>query len=283
VRLSARSWVVLGAFLGILIVFTTGQVVPATSGYQAHMRVWLAGRATGITAYVLLTVLVGLGLILSHPTNQSTWRLSKRLFPWHENLFVFVVAFLAAHIVSIILDPFAGVGVAGSFIPGLSAYRSAPVALGTLGLYAALVSGFTARWSGLLPKGLWLKLHRFALVAWIASWLHGLLAGTDGVALIPLYVGTGLAVLVAGAYRYWVSRKSRPTFATSLPEPPPQLRRRPASAPGQQASPVHGASVPGTQATPARVAASSDGPGHGNPSDRATASARFPAMEETGR
>ena len=72
-RLSARSWVVLGAFLGILIVFTTGQVVNTTSDYQAQMRVWLAGRATGITAYVLLTVLVSLGLILSHPTNQSTW------------------------------------------------------------------------------------------------------------------------------------------------------------------------------------------------------------------
>ncbi len=217
-RLSTRTWVVLGAFLGIVIVFTTGQVVPATSDYQAHMRIWLAGRATGITAYVLLTILVSLGLILSHPTNQSTWKLSKRLFPWHENLFVFVVAFLAAHIVSIIVDPYAGVGIQGSFIPGLSGYRSAAVALGTLGLYAALISGVTARWSSLLPKGLWLKLHRFALAAWIASWLHGLLAGTDSTTLVPLYVATGIVVLFAGAYRYWVSRKARPTFSTSLPD-----------------------------------------------------------------
>ena len=225
-RLSARSWVVLGALLGILIVFTTGQVVPATSDYQAHMRVWLAARATGITAYVLLTVLVSLGLILSHPTNQSTWKLSKRLFPWHENLFVFVVAFLGAHVVSIILDPYAGVGIAGSFVPGLSGYRSAPVALGTLGLYAALVSGITGRWSSLLPTGLWLKLHRFALVAWIVSWLHGLLAGTDSATLVPLYVGTGLVVMLAGAYRYWVSKKARPTFATSLPDGQRPLRPR---------------------------------------------------------
>ncbi len=216
-RLSGRTWVVLGALLGIIIVFTTGQVVPATSDYQAHMRIWLAGRATGITAYVLLTILVSVGLILSHPTNQSTWKLSKRLFPWHENLFVFVVAFMAAHVVSIIFDPYAGVGVAGSFIPGLSAYRTAPVALGTLGLYAALVSGITGRWSGLLPKGLWLKLHRFALIAWVVSWLHGLMAGTDSMTLVPLYVATGIAVMFAGAYRYWVSKKARPTFATSLP------------------------------------------------------------------
>ena len=216
-RLSARAWLVLGAALGILIILSTDQVVPATSAYQAQMRVWLAGRATGITAYLLLTGLVSLGLVLSHPTNQSTWKLSKRLFPWHENLFVFVVAFLVAHVVSIILDPYAGVGIAGSFIPGLSAYRSAPVALGTLGLYAALVSGITGRWTRLLPQGLWLKIHRFSLVAWIMSWMHGILAGTDSAALLPMYLATGLLVLGAGAYRYWVAKKARPTFATSLP------------------------------------------------------------------
>jgi sulfoxide reductase heme-binding subunit YedZ len=215
-RLSARAWLVLGAALGILIVLSTDQVVPATSAYQAQVRVWLAGRATGITAYLLLTGLVSLGLILTHPTNQSTWKLSKRIFPWHENLFVFVMAFLVAHVVSIILDPYAGVGIAGSFIPGLSAYRSAPVALGTLGLYAALVSGITGRWTKLLPQGLWLRIHRFSLVAWIMSWMHGILAGTDSAALLPIYLATGLLVLAAGAYRYWVARKARPTFATSL-------------------------------------------------------------------
>ncbi len=235
-RLSARVWIVLGAILGIVIVFATNQIVPPSSAYQASMRMWLAGRATGITSYLLLTTLVSFGLILSHPTNQSTWKLSRRLFPWHENLFVFVVAFLVAHIVSILLDPYAGVGVAGSFIPGLSAYRSAPVALGTLGLYAALISGVTGRWTKLLPQGLWLKLHRFALVAWIASWMHGILAGTDSDTLIPMYAATGLVVLGAGTYRYWVSKKARPTFATSLPGAgapgePRQLRRQAADEP----------------------------------------------------
>ena len=216
-RLSARAWVVLGATLGILIVVATDQVVPATSAYQAQMRIWLAARATGITTYLLLTGLVTFGLILSHPTNQSTWKLSKRISPWHESLFVFVVAFVVAHVVSIVLDPFAGVGVAGSFVPGLSGYRTAPVALGTLSLYAALISGVTGRWTKLLPEGLWLRLHRFALVAWILSWMHGLLSGTDSAALVPLYVATGGLVIGAGAYRYWVARTARPTFATSLP------------------------------------------------------------------
>lgn len=215
-RLSGRSWVVLGATLGLLVVVATDQVVPATSAYQAQVRLWLAGRATGIVSYLLLTVLVALGLVLSHPTNQSAWRLSKRIFPWHENLFVFVVAFLAAHVVSLVMDPYAGVGVQGALIPGMSGYRSAPVALGTLGLYAALVSGISARWSKLLPAGLWLRLHRFALVAWAMGWLHGLTAGTDALPLVGMYVATGGVVIGAGAYRYWVSKKARPSFATSL-------------------------------------------------------------------
>src|SRR6478736_2938523 len=83
----------------------------------------LSGRAT----FLLLTFQVCLGLVLSHPTNKSTWKLSKRIFPWHEHLWVFVMAFLLVHIVSIVLDPYAKVTVIGALIPGLSAYRSWPV------------------------------------------------------------------------------------------------------------------------------------------------------------
>ena len=43
------------------------------------MRFWLAARATGIVAFLLLTGQIVLGLVLSHPTNRSTWNLSKRV------------------------------------------------------------------------------------------------------------------------------------------------------------------------------------------------------------
>ena len=63
----------------------------------------------GIVTFLLLTFQVSLGLILSHPTNKSTWKLSKRIFPWHDHIWVFVLAFLLVHIVSIVLDPYAKV------------------------------------------------------------------------------------------------------------------------------------------------------------------------------
>ena len=217
-RLSGRSWVVLVAIVGLVAVYATDQIVPATSAHQAEMRIWLAARAAGFLALGLLTVQVVLGLILSHPTNKTTWKLSKRLFPWHENLWVFVMAFLALHVVTIVADPYAEVGLGGALIPGLSEYRSVPVALGTLALYALLVTGLTARYTKLLPKGLWLKLHRLSLAVLALSWGHGVLTGTDSIALAAVYGASFTLVLAATAYRYWVARAGRPTFSTSLPE-----------------------------------------------------------------
>ena len=198
--------------------WSTDQIVPATSEYQAQMRIWLVARATGFTAYALLTFVVAIGLVLSHPVNKSTWKLSKQIFPWHENLFIFVVAFVLVHIVSLILDPWAGVGVLGAFVPGLSSFRSVPVALGTLALYGLLITGLTARYTKALPAGVWLKLHRLSILVWAVTWAHGILAGTDSGQAGWFYVATGLVILASAAYRYWVGKQGRPTFATSLPE-----------------------------------------------------------------
>jgi len=218
VRLTGRTVVLLATLMGLIAIVATDQVLPADTAWRSQMRVWLVARAAGFTSYGLLTIVVALGLVLSHPVNQSTWKLSRRLFPWHENLFVFTVAFTVVHVVGIILDPYAGVGIDGAFIPGLSTYRSVPVALGTFALYALLVTALTARYTTLLPRGWWLRLHRFALVVWALGWTHGILSGSDTEPLSAVYVVTGLSVVAAAAYRYWVGRQRRPTFATSLPQ-----------------------------------------------------------------
>ncbi|HEY6057090.1 MAG TPA: hypothetical protein VIV06_03615 [Candidatus Limnocylindrales bacterium] len=208
-RLSGSAFLVLGAIVGLVIVAASDQIVPASSAHQAQLRLWLVGRATGITTFVLLTAQVLLGLVLSHPTNQSTWKLSKVLYPWHENLLVFVLAFVAVHVVALVADPYAGVGLTGAFVPGLSSYRSSPVALGTMSLYALLVTGLTARYARHLPAGAWLVLHRLSLGVFVLGWLHGVLAGTDSGALRLLYLASGVLVGVAAGYRYWVTRRAR--------------------------------------------------------------------------
>jgi len=208
-RISGRAFIVIAALVALAVIYATGQIAPAETAYQAQIRVWLAARSTGIAALVLLTLQVVLGLVLSHPTNQATWRLSKRIFPWHEHLLLFTASLLAVHIVSLVIDPYAGVGIGGVLIPGLSEYRTSAVALGTLAVYALIVTSVTARYTKLLPAGVWLKLHRLSLLVLVLAWLHGVLAGTDGEALRPLYAMSFGLVVAAAAHRYWVSRRAR--------------------------------------------------------------------------
>jgi DMSO/TMAO reductase YedYZ heme-binding membrane subunit len=208
-RLKGHTIVALAAVVIIVILYATDQVAPASSAREAQLRVWLAARACGISALLLLTAQVLLGLVLSHPTNQSTWKLSKRLFPWHENLFVFTVSFVVVHVVFLVLDPYAGVGIGGALVPGLSSYRTVPVAVGVVGLYALIVTSLTARYPKRLPTGWWLKIHRFSVLVLAAAWLHGVLSGTDSQAFLPIYVAIGAAVVAAAAYRYWIVRRAR--------------------------------------------------------------------------
>jgi len=219
-RLTARSAAILIALLGLVVLWATDQIVPASTDRQAELRYWLAARATGLVAFGLLTLQIVLGLVLSHPTNRSTWNLSRRIFPWHDHVWVFVMAFLVVHVLSLVADPKAGVSVVGAFVPGMSEYRSSPVAIGTIALYAFLITAISARWTQLLPRGAWLVIHRLALLIFVMAWMHGVLAGTDTASAGPFYIAAGLLVTLAGAYRYWASRQKKPTFSTSRTEVP---------------------------------------------------------------
>ena len=138
---------------------------------HGRVRPWIAARALGVTAYLLLALEVALGLVLSHPRNTAEWRKTRQIFPWHEMLTVFTVAFLALHVVLLAIDPFANVGVSARWCPGFSGYRPPAVAIGTVALYALIFTALTAKWTRLLPVGWWLKVHRFAAVTFLLTWV----------------------------------------------------------------------------------------------------------------
>jgi hypothetical protein len=208
-RLGATALVALGAIVALIVLAVTDQVLPAADARTSELRPWIAARALGVTAYLLLAIQVAMGLFLSHPRNSSAWRKTRQVLPWHELMTVFIGAFLVLHVVLLAIDPYADVGWLGALVPGLSGYRPPAVAIGTVALYAMLVTAVTAKWARLLPAGWWLVIHRFAAVTFLLAWVHGVLAGTDGGALLPLYLATGLPILAGVAHRWW-SVRSRP-------------------------------------------------------------------------
>lgn len=205
-RLSPTVLVVLGAVVALAALGITDQVLPATDPRTLQVRPWIAARALGVTAYLLLALDVTLGLLLSHPRMTTAWRKTKQVFPWHELVTVFLGAFLALHIVLLAADRFAGVGWIGVLVPGMSSYRPSAIAAGSVAMYALVITALTAKWTRLLPPGWWLRIHRFTVVVFLLAWLHAVLAGTDGGALTPLYVVTGAGILALGAARWWSAR-----------------------------------------------------------------------------
>ena len=205
-RLSPTTLVILCAVAALVAIGVTDQILPAADPRTAELRPWVAARALGVTAYLLLFLEVGLGLVLSHPRNTTEWRKTKQVFPWHEMLTVFTGAFLILHIALLAIDPFANVGIVGALVPGFATFRPVAVGLGTVALYALIFTAATAKWTRLLPSGWWLKVHRFAAVTFLLTWAHAVLAGTDGGALTPLYLVTGLAILAGVAHRWWTAR-----------------------------------------------------------------------------
>ena len=220
-RVSAPVLISIGAIAVLVALGVTDQVLPAADPRTEALRPWIAARALGVTAYLLLAVQVALGLLLSHPRNTTEWRATKQVFPWHEMLTVFTFGFLALHTGLLAVDRFAHVGWLGALVPGLSEFRTPAVAIGTIATYAMLFTAITAKWTRLLPSGWWLKVHRVAAVTFLLAWVHGVLAGTDSQALLPLYIATGLPILAGVAHRWWTARAraQRPAGAGVAPVP----------------------------------------------------------------
>lgn len=163
---------------------------------------WVIGRAFGIAAYLDLAALVSVGTWFRHPWRHR-WPLLRPALAvrLHAGLGVSAVGLVGAHVVSLVLDPYARVGMVGALVPGLSGYRPLAVALGTLALYLGLLVGGTAAMAGSWAGRRWLGVHRLGAASFVLVWIHGVLAGSDAIILRPLYLVTGLGVLVLATSR----------------------------------------------------------------------------------
>ena len=182
--LAAAAWLVLDAMNGTAVT-------------------WVLGRASGVTSYVLLLLLVSTGLVLAHPWARHLSRPSPRTrLAVHVSLATFTLVFTVLHVVVLATDEYAQVGWRGALLPMASVYRPVPVTLGVIALWSGLVTGLTARLAGRVAARIWWPIHKVAAVALVLVWAHSVLAGSDIVALRGFYLATGSAVLELALTRY---------------------------------------------------------------------------------
>jgi sulfoxide reductase heme-binding subunit YedZ len=139
---------------------------------------WITSRAAGISALLLASASVSVGLTMS---------LRKRgrgpdLRTVHEALSLATIAAIGLHGVALLADPWLRPGIAGVLLPFQIGYRPVAVAAGILAAYGlvALGLGYYAR--GRIGPARWKRLHRWTALFWLLAVAHGFTAGSDATA-----------------------------------------------------------------------------------------------------
>lgn len=156
---------------------------------------WLAIRASGVTAWGLLTAVVIWGILLR---TRVLGRLASpmRLLDMHRWLGVLAVGFLVLHMVLLLIDPAVQFTVAQLLVPGIAPWRTLAVALGTLAFWCLIPVTFLGRLRprlGRLGNTWFRRSHLLAYAAWPLATAHYVLAGTDAL------TQWSIALLLAGA------------------------------------------------------------------------------------
>jgi hypothetical protein len=96
---------------------------------RVNEALWFASRSCGQVTLLLLTLAVALGAL--HTGRAATGRRPRfAVHTLHRNLAVLAVAFVAVHVSTAIIDPYAGIRWMDAVVPFASAYQPFRTGLG---------------------------------------------------------------------------------------------------------------------------------------------------------
>jgi predicted ferric reductase len=191
---------------------------------------WYIARAGGMTALVLLTISVCLGLALSLRVQSGRWP-RFAIEDVHRFAGVLTGAFIAIHGASLLIDGYLPFSLRDLIVPGVAPYRPLWTTLGVVSaeLLAALAvaNHFRARFS----YRFWRRTHHLNFAVWAGAVVHGLTSGTDtgaawAVALYFACVGS-VALLVCA--RLWPPPGNQARIETAVSSGQPTTSSRQAA------------------------------------------------------
>lgn len=136
---------------------------------------WITSRAAGITAMVLASLSVGLGLSMAA---RLGGRLGDRR-ALHETLSLGVMVALAVHALALLGDAYMSPSLADVLVPLHWDYRTAWLTLGIVSGWALVLFGLTYYARRRMAPNRWKVIHRLTLAAWIGGLVHAVGMGTD--------------------------------------------------------------------------------------------------------
>jgi sulfoxide reductase heme-binding subunit YedZ len=157
---------------------------------------WLASRASGVVALVLVSVAVGAGLSMAGRLPDRP-KLRRALVAVHEQAALTGLVAIAVHALTLLGDPWLNPGPVGVLVPFAIDHAPVYTGIGVIAAWlgAALGLSFYAR-RRIGPR-LWRRMHRLTALVWVLAVVHALGAGTDAGEpwLLAIMAATGAPVL----------------------------------------------------------------------------------------
>jgi sulfoxide reductase heme-binding subunit YedZ len=139
---------------------------------------WVLARVAGLSSYASLAIALVTGIALR--TAVLDWLGSNRAVrSLHEYTTVLWIPLALIHIVSLLFDATARVGLLDVVLPFHSSYGTLAIGLGALSVDVLVVVTVTALLKRRMSKDVWLWVHRLAYVAFALLFFHAVLSGTD--------------------------------------------------------------------------------------------------------
>lgn len=165
---------------------------------------WAFGRASGIVALVLFTLVVVLGVVSrSGRPLGGLPRFSVALL--HRSTSLIALTFLVLHVGTLMLDPHAKLALPDALVPFIAAWNPFWIGLGTVAfdlVIALVVTGLLRRRIG---DRIFRAIHWLAYGMWPLAFAHALGSGTNAVDFLFQVLVWACAGIVVSAIAWRVS------------------------------------------------------------------------------
>ena len=176
---------------------------------------WLASRASGVVALILVTVSVAIGLTMASKLVRKRGA-GPVLAKVHEQTALAGLVAIAVHGITLLGDGWLDPGVKGLLVPFAMDYKQLFTGLGIIAGYLAALLGLTFYMRRRIGAKLWRKAHRATVLVWALGIVHTVGAGTDAGApwLREFMVLTGVPIVALFAVRTF-SKPKRPVASAA--------------------------------------------------------------------
>lgn len=169
---------------------------------------WFIARASGLTAYGLLTASVLMGLVVK--TRPFRRLRQATVTDLHRFLAFLGLGMVALHGIALVLDSTVQIPLLGIAVPGLIPYRPVATTIGVLAAELMLLVYVSFALRKRIGAKNWRRLHWATYAVFAGATVHGLASGTDSGRpwAIALYLGAMGLVAAATAWRALAPRST---------------------------------------------------------------------------